>query len=263
MSLPTSRDLSHSYRDLRSTAVPDKRLRARKYKYFNFDVVKPGQLGVPHYKVTDAGSLWPNPPPADLTDLPIVPMTRKAFYKEAQQTAKITRHRHHRCPDKKSKDSKRQASRHETIAWKKAQDLSTQGISHDFIDLQPQGILDRYERSWLEEEMEYEPFCLSYSCSLWWSGEGLDNFSICDGCDPGWGDTYRKEEENFGLEHLFDSGSRLIDDALEKRDAIVRNKLEELGWIDVTAEVVPSWDMDWPVWPSEERTESEEEFELI
>jgi hypothetical protein len=293
-SMPTtySRDCSNSYRDLRSSSVPRKRDRARKYKYYNFAVVKAGQLNAPHYQTEPyhASQGWPNPQPVDLTDLPIVPMTKKNLYQEAQRTAPIVRHRHHRCTWKNDISSVKNASRHEAEAHRMARGLNSKGKYWDYSGLDAQYLDDYLKGSWsVWDDYEWgdDKFTTwDYGSESWlncrcddcvWTRYGWmsseDDQDWYEGVGTKTPEHSDTEEWTGRFETLFDQGSQLVDVALQKTNFSVQKEIAELGWVDDVTNAEEMSDMDWDAagwfglrdadWTTIAKAESESSFEMV
>jgi hypothetical protein len=220
--------------------------------------VKAGQLNVQHYETEPYHSIqgWPNPQPVDLTTLPVVPMTKKNLYREAQWTAPIVRHRHHRCNDKSSKDLIRNAKRQELEARKVARGLNSRGRSWDYSGLEAQFLDDYLKERWddgdggsrddvfeiwdYEREGEGDGVCRCDDCvwdrHTWVPSEGDEE--VYEGVGTKEPEDDEKDESAAWFEALFDQTSQLI---------VTKTPLEEdteewAGWFvmlfDQTSELV-------------------------
>jgi hypothetical protein len=217
--------------------------------------VKAGQLNLQHYETEPYHSIqgWPNPQPVDLTTLSVVPMTKKKLYREAQWTAPIVRHRHHRCSDKSSKDLIRNAERQELEAKKVARGLNSKGRSWDYSGLEAQFLDDYLEERWDDDrglrddvfemwdyEREREGVCRCDDCVwdryTWVPSEGDEE--VYEGVGTKTPEDDEKDESAAWFEALFDQTSQLI---------ITKTLLDEdteewAGWLemlfDQTSELV-------------------------
>lgn len=299
--MPTtySRDRSNPYRDIRSASVPKRRERTSNYKYHNFSVVKAGQLNVQHYQteaIPEVITQWHNPNPLEVFELPTISITRKELYEEAQRTA--PRNRHQRCCWKCDKKYVKNAQRHELEAKKIARGLNSKGEYWDFSGLDPQHLHDYLLNDWEEglrdgvgidvfnhgDERSPSP-CQCDDCI--WSRYGYIPFSdeqggeeVHEGIGTLTAEPEPEEEEDwtgwFTHEGLFDQGSQLVDAAMEKRDAIVKKEITDLGWVDAcdddkdpegldlnAAGWLEVWNPDWLDRTAIAKTESEHSFEMI
>ncbi|TLD32402.1 3-methyl-2-oxobutanoate hydroxymethyltransferase [Venturia nashicola] len=293
-----SRDRSNIYRDLRSASVPKRRERTRNYKYYNFSVVKAGQLNIqdsqpnPHPQII---TQWHNPNILEVFELPTVYTTRKELYNEAQRTA--PRHRHQSCCWKYDRDHVKNAQRHEIEAKKIATGLNSKGECWDFNGLNPQRLHDYLLDDFSEElkddvgvdvwnsddERPLSP-CQCDDCV--WARYGYIPFpdeegdpEVYEGTGTLTAEPTHEEEEDwtgwFTHEGLFDQSSQLVDAAMDQQDAIVKKEIRDLGWVDACEDEEPEdinldiagwlevWDPDWLNFPALAMAESKHSFEII
>lgn len=301
--MPTtySRERSNTYRDLRSASVPKRRERMRNFKYYNFSVVKAGQLNIQHAQIEahpEVITQWHNPNTLEAFELPTVCITRKELYDEAQRTA--PRNRHQKCCWRCDRNHVKNAQRHELEAKKVASSLNSKGEHWDFSGLNPQSLHD-YLLSDLEEGLEdmqsrdderSSSQCQCDDCV--WARYGYIPFSDEEG-EPevyeGTGTMTAEPESEpepepepqeedwtgwFTHEALFEQDSQSVDVALEKRDALAEKEITNLGWVDACDDTeepedmdldiagwLEVWDPDWLDWPALAKTESDHSFEMI
>ncbi|QDS71971.1 hypothetical protein FKW77_001295 [Venturia effusa] len=293
-----SRDHSNTYRDLRSVSVMKRRERTRNYKYYNFSVVKAGQLELQQCKAETRPEIttqWHNPHPLEIFELPAVSITKKSLYNEAQRTA--PRNRRQSCCWKCDKVYNKQAQRHELEAKKIASDLNTKGEYWDFSGLDPQRVHDYLLSDWGRESDDDAGFDVS-NCE----GERPLSPCRCDECvwarygylsssdEEGATEVYEgigtmtaepkpepaPTEEDwtgwFTHEALFDQNSQFVDAPTQKRDTFVET---DLGWLNACGDEesqdmdtnvagwLEVWDADWLDWRAYPKTESEHSFEMV
>jgi hypothetical protein len=284
MSATYSRDYTNTHRDLRSSSVLRKRERARKYKYYNFSVVKAGQLSVPHYETGpyDATQGWPAHRPVDLTDFPIVAMSKKNLYQEAQRTAPF------RCNWDYDKFYIKNAHRHGIEARRMARGLNSKGEYWDYSGLDAHclddylkenwGVWDDYERcdetlTACDYGSESSLSCQCDDCV--WARYGWmpseDDQDWYEGAGTKTPEDSDTEEWTGWFETWFDQGFQLFDAALEKRS--VHKEVPGLGWVNAVANAEETSETDWDAagwfglwdadWNNVTKAESEYSFEML
>ncbi|KAE9972832.1 hypothetical protein BLS_003888 [Venturia inaequalis] len=300
-SLPTnySRDRSNTYRDLRSASVPKRRERTRNYKYYNFSVVKAGQLNIQHSQPQTHPQVitqWHNPNTLEVFELPTLGTTRRELYDEAQRTA--PRRRHQSCCWRCDRDHVKNAQRHQIEAKKIASGLNSKGEYWDFSGLDPQRLHDYLLNDFTEElrggvgvdtrnSDDEGPLSRCPCDDCVWARNGYIPFldeegdpEVYEGASTRAIEAEAEKEEDwtgwFTHEALFDQGSQLADASMEKRGAIAKKEITELGWVDAcdddeepedmdlnVAGWLEVWDPDWLDWPAPAKSESEHSFEMI
>ena len=235
------RDPANTFKDVRSASKPRRRSKAQRKKYYNFDIVKPGQLAAPHYQAPNSSFNWPVFP-ADLAECDVVHLDRKQLFKEAKQTGpSYLGPGCSCCVDwmRKAYAKEKKAVKHEAFDWDKRwsrREFAGQ-IEHDHRNYDELAAMDA-------EDM------MSFEWSRWnWTPDIASDRHVCSPeCD--WCDTYQPTEA-YDLETM-------VNNAL----AGLRAPVLEIGWEDLAGDVWSSPEMEWAN-ETMELFEDDEDFELV
>lgn len=208
------------------------------------------------------------------------------------------RHRHQSCCWKCDRDHVKKAQIHEIEAKKIVSGLNSKVEYWGSSGLDPQRLhdclLDDFAKElrdgvgvdrWNSDDERSRSPCRCDDCV--WARNGYVSFSD-EAVDPevyeGTGTVTAQPEPGkeedwtgwFTHEALFAQGCSLVDAAIEKRDAVVKKEITDLGWVDACDEDeepevmemnvagwLEVWDPDWLDWPALAKTESEHSFEMI
>jgi len=134
MAHPNTAPFTPDYADLRSAANDKRRQVAVSKKYYNFSMVKAGQIDEPHYFVprkSTIGSwtIWP----VNLEECTIAPVSKRQLWEEARRLVPRCHHKG-RCPEKGYKYMKSEAARQELRARYEGQCWDKAGAFSEFTD---------------------------------------------------------------------------------------------------------------------------------
>ncbi|KAI9777183.1 MAG: hypothetical protein M1839_009026 [Geoglossum umbratile] len=203
-------DASCTHKDLRSPSVPSRRDAERNDKYYHWRVVKPGQLGTPHYAADYAGGVPWAIFPADLKKASVVTLDKRNLYREAQDSRPPTYSRS--IPDNWPRDIRQHFGKRETA----------DAIAHD-----RDGGRFRYE----DEMADIDAYEGGLDCPVCELESLIYETEVVDEIE-------RKKREEMGI---------LLDGAVEKFRRKLRRGVELEGWnyIDVGSPHTRTLDPDW------------------
>jgi hypothetical protein len=239
--LASERDPSNTFKDIRSASQPKRRTKTRGKKYYNFEVVKPGQLSLPHYQASETSFGW-KLFPADVAQCAVVKLNKRQLYKEAQDTApNYMRYTGCSCCIdylRTSNAKNKAAIKAEAFDWNK------RGSRREFAGLYSHDYLWYDQLAWDDTVCQWE--AEQYLEDFWFTDNQKE---ICK--------SYCWQDENDEVEDI---------DVLE---VVVNNVIagpvmpvKEPGWEDLTVESWCSPELDW-VKDGIELFEDEEDFELV
>ena len=237
-----SRDPSNSFKDIRSASKPRRKSRAQRKKYFNYEVIKPGQLSAPHYQASNVSWGWPTFP-ANIAECEIANLSKQQLFKEAKWTAPsyMTYTGCSCCNDwlRHAYAKEKAAVKGEAFDWDKRlerREFAGQ-VSHDtrFYDqLADMDADDAWDWEWYRWNYTPDTVSEEHACSA----------------ECGWCDEYQPSAV-YDLETL-------VDNAI----AGLRTAVREPGWEDLVECAWSSPEMDW-VDEGDDLSEDEEDFELL
>jgi hypothetical protein len=221
------RTSTSTFKDLRSPSVANKRTQKRNRKYYNFGIIKLGQLGRDHYY--EGANPWPSWQswPADKSQYPIVKMNKKQMFEEAKATAPFLPYYCSCCHRESS--MQKDAERKEAAAHEEAYDWKKFGFHTDFVT----------SEDWIEH----------------------DYMAGYDAKDDYWAWASALDEGGLVKTFAFDLAP-LLDAAMAKRGEKERIEIEAEGWADVSMDSVTSPEMHWVI-ESDELLKAVESFEMI
>jgi hypothetical protein len=239
--LASERDPSNTFKDLRSSSKPNQRRKTQSKRYYDYDIVKPGQISQPHHATTiePSSGYWPLFP-ADLFTCPTVLLTKKQLYDEAQHTAPFFRRSHSCCCCRKWESQ--HAQRQEAAAKAEAYDWNKFGCRKDFVGQGAWDHTDYEDLSWqdIQDWYDEEWYC---PCGMLDLAHGrCDFYGAYDGHEP---------------VAVFDL-SVLVDNAIAGLEAPVK----EPGWDGLNGVILNSPEMDW-VHEEIELSDDDDDFEWI
>lgn len=236
----SEREPSNAFKDIRSGAKPRRRTKAKQKKYFNFENIKAGQLGAPHYQSTDGPFFWWPMFSADFAECPIVEPNKKQLYQEAQRTKpSYMTYRGCSC----CRDLVRRADAKEHAAVKaEAADWDKRWLRRDFA-----GQFYPDERNYDQLGYEDAEDWLDYEWYRWdWD---YGSYLL--------GDASPSDSEFEHPQTVYDLET-MVNNAM----AGLRALIHEPGWDDLVDDAWSSPEMDW-VQEGAELFEDGEDFELV